>query len=184
VIGIDPSRKMLAQARCKVVSEGVIYACGTGEAIPLGKSIDLIFISMVFHHFSDSRTVTRECRRVLRPAGRVFVRTATVEQIPAYPYLPFIPASRTLLEQRLPQLDVIREVFEAAGFETASTEIVVQQIAPTYAAYVKKLEAGGDSILATLNSTDLVRGLSAIRDHASRMDPQPVAEPINVLVFR
>jgi ubiquinone/menaquinone biosynthesis C-methylase UbiE len=158
---------------------------GTGEAIALNDAtIDLVFMSMVFHHFSDSSKVARECRRILRPRGGVFVRTGTVEQIPAYPYVTFIPASRPLLEERLPQKNFIVEVFEGAGFRTTSVDVVVQEIAPTYAAYAEKLAAGGDSILASLPPGDVECGLEAIRTHAAKGDPQPVFEPIDLLVFQ
>jgi SAM-dependent methyltransferase len=146
--------------------------------------MDLVFISMVFHHFSNSSEVARECRRVLRPGGQVFIRAATAEQIPAYPYVPFIPASRSLLEDRLPHKKLIREVFEAEGFKTTAVDEVVQEIAPTYAAYAEKLAAGGDSILASLTARDFEHGLDAIRVHAAKVDPQPVFDPIDVFVFR
>ena len=184
LIGIDPSRKMLDQARVKPSTDRVSYACGTGEAIPLGNStVDLVFMSMVFHHFRNSVEVARECRRVLRRGGGVFVRTGTVEQIHAYPYVPFIPASRPLLEERLPRKRLIEQVFELAGFKTTSVDNIVQQVASTYAAYAQKLEAGADSILASLDPTDLERGLEAIRAHGMKVDPQPVVEPIDLLFF-
>src|SRR5437667_7098010 len=52
VIGIDPSKKMLTQARSKDPDLRIRYEQGRGEAIPvLDNSVDLIFMSMIFHHF-------------------------------------------------------------------------------------------------------------------------------------
>jgi ubiquinone/menaquinone biosynthesis C-methylase UbiE len=185
VIGIDPSRKMLEQARGKPSKAVVQYVRGLGEALPLTDgSCDLIFMSMVFHHFNDPGAVARECRRVLRDTGVVFLRAGTVEQIPAYPYVEFIPASKPLLYERLNTSIGISGAFEAAGFATVGAELVVQQIAPTFAAYADKLSAGGDSVLASLNPHDLEEGLSALRRHAALIDPKPVTEPIDVFVFR
>ncbi len=185
VIGVDPSRKMLDQAQGKPTKATVQYVRGAAEALPLADgSCDLIFMSMVFHHFTDPGAVARECRRLL-PDGRiVFLRGATLEQIPAYPYVEFIPATTPLLYERLNAKREITDRFEAAGFSTVATELVVQQIAPTYEAYAEKLAAGGDSILASLNARDLEEGLSALRRHAALVDPQPVTEPIDVFVFR
>lgn len=95
----------------------------------------------------------------------------------------FIPASRPLLEERLPQKRLIEQVFQVAGFRTTSVDSIVQQVAPTYEAYAQKLEAGADSILASLDPADLERGLEAIRAHGMKVDPQPVVEPIDVLFF-
>ena len=185
VIGVDPSRKMLDQATGKFHKGVVRYVRGSGEAVPLADAAcDLVFMSMVFHHFSDPGAVTRECRRVLRDSGIVFLRAGTVEQIPAYPYVEFIPATKPLLYARLNSAQDITNAFEVAGFSNVATDVVVQQIAPTYDAYADKLAAGGDSILASLNERELEDGLNAIRRHAARVDPMPVTEPIDVFVFR
>jgi ubiquinone/menaquinone biosynthesis C-methylase UbiE len=185
VIGVDPSRKMLEQARGKLTKAAVKYVRGSGELLPLAKgSCDLVFMSMVFHHFNDPVAVASECRRVLRDRGTVFLRAGTVEQISEYPYVEFIPATKPLLYERLNRKRQIIDTFEAAGFSTVAAELVVQQIAPTYSAYVDKLAAGGDSVLASLNARDLEKGLSALRRHAALVDPHPVIEPIDVFVFR
>lgn len=185
VIGSDPSKKMLEQARGKRTQGTVRYVRSSGEAVPLAdSSIDLIFISMVFHHFSSPAAVARECRRVLRDGAMVFVRAGTLEQIPAYPYVEFIPATKPLLYERLNAKHDILQTFEGAGFSTIATNVVVQQVAPTYQAYADKLEAGGDSILASLDPDALEHGLEAIRRHAAHVDPKPVTEPIDTFVFR
>jgi SAM-dependent methyltransferase len=51
VVGVDPSKKMLEQAQRKLRDRRVRYLHGCGEAIPLlNDSVDLIFMSMCFHH--------------------------------------------------------------------------------------------------------------------------------------
>jgi ubiquinone/menaquinone biosynthesis C-methylase UbiE len=56
VIGLDPSEKMLDQAQRKQRDGRVRYECGSGEAIPLpNDSVDLVFMSMSFHHFTDPK---------------------------------------------------------------------------------------------------------------------------------
>jgi len=92
VVGLDPSEKMLAQARGKRERADVCYERGTAEAIPVaGRAVDLIFISMSFHHFRYPEGVAKECRRVLREDGTIVVRTGTREHISSYPYVPFFP---------------------------------------------------------------------------------------------
>ena len=54
VVGIDPSEKMLDQARRKRQRNSIHYERGTAEAIPLADgTVDMIFMSMSFHHFRD-----------------------------------------------------------------------------------------------------------------------------------
>src|SRR5262245_15549980 len=185
VIGVDPSAKMLEQARGKPTDRRVRYASGRGEAIPLpDRSVDLVFMSMIFHHVSDPALVARECWRVLRHEGCVFMRGGTREQIMRYPYVPCIPATVPLLEQVLTPSSFVRDVFEAAGFGTQSIEIVQQEVAPSLEAYADKLATRADSVIAALAPADFEAGIAALRAHAARNPPAAVCEPIDVFVFR
>ena len=184
VIGVDPSKKMLAQARMKLPDPRVRYHSGRGEAIPLpDESVDLIFMSMIFHHFDDPSLAVRECLRVLRDGAIAFLRAGIRERISSYPYVDFFPASRPVLERCLPTSMEVRQVFEAAGFHTIATEVVTQEIAPSFERYAEKLAAGGDSVLASLSPEDFEAGMEALRSHAARVEVQPVFEPIDVFVF-
>jgi ubiquinone/menaquinone biosynthesis C-methylase UbiE len=185
LIGIDPSMKMLQQAVKNRANNSVAYAAGVAEAIPLpAGSVDLIFISMIFHHLTDPTVAAKECGRVLRNHGRLFLRTSCVEKISMYPYVPFFPSSRTLLEQRLPSLQHQRGVFETASFETVAYDVVVQEVAPDYLAYSEKLALKADSIIASLDEQEFKAGLQSLRSHASTTPPHAVTEPIDLLVFR
>jgi ubiquinone/menaquinone biosynthesis C-methylase UbiE len=185
IIGIDPSTKMLEQARSKQHDSRVRYETGHGESIPLrDNSVDLVFISMIFHHLENASLMARECRRVLREDGTVFMRAGTRERISSYPYVDYFPESRAILEKCLPTNTCVREVFEAAGFRMLTLELVTQQIASSYTAYAEKLSAGADSILASLSQRDFDAGMQALRAHAAQTDGEAVFEPIDVFVFR
>jgi ubiquinone/menaquinone biosynthesis C-methylase UbiE len=185
VIGVDPSNKMLEQARSKPHDRRIRYESGRGESIPLpNNSVDLIFMSMIFHHFDDSKLAARECRRVLREGGTACLRTGTRERIRSYPYVEFFPESRVILTEVLPTNTFVREVFEAAGFRMVTLDLVTQEIAPSYAAYAEKLAAGADSVLISLSPRDFDAGMEALRNHAAHNDSEAVFEPIDVFVFR
>ena len=185
VIGVDPSKKMLEQARGKRRDRRIRYEIGRGESIPLpANSVDLIFMSMIFHHFDNPRLAARECRRVLRNRATGFLRAGTRERISSYPYVDFFPESRPILEECLPTNTFVREVFEAAGFRTITFEVVNQEIARNYANYAEKLSAGADSVLARLSPSEFAAGMQALRSHAAWIDDQAVVEPIDVFVFR
>jgi len=184
VIAIDPSSRMLAKACAKRGTRSVHPIAARGENVPLpAASIDLVFISMVFHHFSAPAQAAGECRRVLRGHGRVFLRGGSSDRIASYPYVPFFPESLPLLAEMLPSCARTREPFERAGFRTIMQELLVQQIAATHAEYADKLEAGGDSVLARLSASDFAAGVDRLRAHARRVDPEPVTEPIDYFVF-
>ena len=184
VIGIDPSKKMLDQAQRKLHDHRVRYQPGRGEAIPLSDdSVDLIFMSMCFHHFDDQMAAVRECRRVARDGAVALLRTGTRDRIRSYPYVEFFPESIPIMEGLLPTAAFIQEAFESAGFSTITSDVVIQQIAPDYATYLEKLLAGADSVLAQLSPTDFQAGIEALRARAARVENEPVREPIDVFVF-
>ena len=191
VIGIDPSQKMLEQARSKqydrqqAPDRRIRYEHGRGESIPLpDNSVDLVFMSMIFHHLDNPALAAKECRRVLREGGTAFLRAGTRERISSYPYVEFFPQSRPILAEVLATNTFVREVFETAGFRMVTLDLVTQEIAPSYAAYAEKLAAGADSVLAKLSRRDFDAGMTALRAHAAHSDGQAVFEPIDVFVFR
>jgi ubiquinone/menaquinone biosynthesis C-methylase UbiE len=185
VVGVDPSAKMLEQARTKPHSFRVRYVMGRGEQIPLrNRSVDLVFVSMVFHHFTSPALAAHECRRVLREGGIVFLRAGTLEQIYSYPYVPFFPGSMPIMKRTLVVNQVVRRTFESAGLRTVESGILVQQVAPTYAAYADRIAAGGDSVLAELDPLQFEAGMKALRAYAVRVDPKTVIEPIDFFAFR
>ncbi len=185
VVGIDPSVKMLERARAKPHKGHVTYQLGSAEAIPLpSASVDVIFMSMSFHHLTDRALAARECRRVLRRDGRVCVRTGTQEQIDSYAYVPFFPSTPSKLVEVLPDSASVRRPFEGAGFTLAASEIIVQTIAANWSEYADKLAAGGDSVLAALSSEEFQDGLAALRRHGASAGNQPIVEPIDLLVFK
>jgi ubiquinone/menaquinone biosynthesis C-methylase UbiE len=185
VIGLDPSIKMLEQARSKQPGQRVRFEIGRGESIPLpDNSVDLIFMSMIFHHFDDPALAARECRRVLRAEGTAFLRAGVRERISSYPYVDFFPGSVSVLEQLLPMCTEVCQVFEAAGFRTIANDVVTQEVAPSFQRYTEKLAAGADSVLARLSQSDFDLGMEALRAHAARVADQAVFEPIDVFVFR
>ncbi|HEX6729476.1 MAG TPA: hypothetical protein VF074_05670, partial [Pyrinomonadaceae bacterium] len=126
----------------------------------------------------------RECRRVLRDGAAAFLRTGTRDRIPSYPYVEFFPQSHPIMVDCLPTCAFVCDVFESAGFSTAASDIVVQQVASDYANYAEKLAAGADSVLAQLSPADFQAGIEAIRAHAVSAGDKPVCEPIDVFVFR
>ena len=184
VVGVDPSAKMLERARNKCRSARVRYLRGQAEAIPLqSASVDVVFISMSFHHFRNRALAARECRRVLRESGSVFLRTGTRDRVNAYPYVPFFPSSRSIIETLLPDAPTLCAPFEAAGFRVAACEVITQRLAESWEAYADRLAAGGDSILAQLTPDEMQHGLAAVRDHGARVGAQMITEPIDLFVF-
>ena len=185
VVGVDPSRKMLQQAARKRADPRVRYVRGRAECIPIRqRSTDLLFMSMVFHHFADPAAVARESRRILRGDGTIFLRAASLERVPFYPQVAFFPSSRRLMEERLPSMAAMQETFMHAGFQILKAGILHQQVAADYTDYAEKIAAGADSILADVSRDEFEAGIAAIRRQSAAGANEPVVEPIDFLVCR
>ena len=86
VTGIDISENMLVHAQNQLTTEGLIdrvsLNCGDAEKLPYSDgSMDGVFMCFTLELFDtpDIPTVLAECRRVLRPGGRVVVVAVSKE---------------------------------------------------------------------------------------------------------
>ena len=185
VFAVDPSEKMLAQAQ-KKPTNGVQFANGSGEAIPLeDAAVDMVFMSMVFHHFKSPRRALQECRRVLRPGGVVCLRNGATDRIKDYPCTPFFPRAPSLYADSLQSVAATKEAFEAEGFQFVHHEVVMSKVAATWTEYVGKIANRADSIFVQLTDQEFEGGLAALREYAATADPnEAVIEPIDLFVFQ
>jgi len=136
VIGIDPSLRMVDQARRKPRIGRVVYSQGSAEALPLRDGCaDLVFMSMVYHHLTDPIAVARECHRVLRQGGYTCIRNGTRET--DFPHRHFFPALRGLIDSDLPSRRDIESVFETGGFTPVEHQVVTQVTATDWPSFIK-----------------------------------------------
>jgi SAM-dependent methyltransferase len=183
VIGIEPSEKMVDQARRKPSTGRVTYRQGSAEALPLSDGCaDLVFISNVYHHLTDPTVVARECRRVLRQEGYVCVRNSTRET--DFPQRHYFPGLERLIDSQLPSQRDIERVFTTTGFARVVHQVVTQVIALNWTGFVEKSALRADSFLARLPDDDFHQGMAALRAHGAEIDTDgPVTEEIDWFVF-
>jgi len=184
VVGIDPSQKMMDQARRKPATGNVLYRQGSAECVPLpDRCADLVFISNVYHHLKRPTVVAQECRRLLRHAGCVCIRNGVQEM--DFPHRHFSPGLEAVIGSELPSRREIERVFRGAGFTPVVNQIVTQTIATNRSSFVEKSALRADSFLARLSDEDFQHGMAALRSHGQKIDPNmPVSEEIGWFLFR
>jgi SAM-dependent methyltransferase len=189
VYGVDPSRKMLGVAKeaCakSPARSRVNFILGAAEEIPLGEPLaDIVFLSMSYHHIRDKRKACAEFKRILKPEGRVMVRTATRERLDSYLWLSFFPEAVEIERRRTPSGAELSAQLEACGFKLEARESVRQLFAAGLREYAAKIGLRGLSSLRAIDDEAFAHGLSRLRDHCEAHDEgQPVYEEIDLFTF-
>jgi ubiquinone/menaquinone biosynthesis C-methylase UbiE len=182
VIGIDPSETMLAAARKKTTVGNVEFRQAPAEHLPLKDgNVDIVFMSMMLHHLSDRVAAAREARRVLAPTGCVCVRNTTRDSL--YPQARFFAGFQAIAESQLPSRDEIIALFEQASLRLRAYELVPHTLAASWHELADKLALRADSFLARLPDSEFHAGMTALRAHAARSEPEEIVEHIDLFVF-
>ena len=184
VIGIDPAYDMLKEAKTQSTTPGVHHMCARAEALPIcDNSVDLVFLSMVYHHLADRDAALHEIRGVLCPGGRLIIRNATKENIKPLDWIAHFPEARELELRRIPtRADISGEVL-AAGFRLCSQEAVTQVFAATYSEYYRKISMRSLSTLHLISDEAFAAGLRRLKGWCEqRWQTGPVRETIDLFV--
>jgi ubiquinone/menaquinone biosynthesis C-methylase UbiE len=127
VYGVEPAAAMRRTAATDAAHPRVRYLAGEAAAIPLPDgAADMILMFLSFHHVPDRAAAAREITRVLRPGGRLILRSTFRDRIPDHWWRGFFPRSQQVEEAMFPSQSKACAVFEAAGLTTA--EIVQEEI--------------------------------------------------------
>jgi ubiquinone/menaquinone biosynthesis C-methylase UbiE len=121
--GIDPSEKMLSEARRKT---GVKVRLGTGERLRFRAAFfDLVFTVDVVHHLSDRKAYFREAYRVTKPGGKICTVTDSEWVIRhRMPLSFYFPETVEKELARYPSIHELRDLMEKSGFVRISENMV------------------------------------------------------------
>lgn len=184
VIGVEPSSSMLAIAREKT-APNVSLHLGAAENIPLTNgSVDMVFMSMVFHHFNSKNLSIQECRRVLRTNGRICMRAGTIEQVSNYPYSPFFPETNDVFKRQLQSKSFIEAIFYDEGFELIQHDVIRSTVAKNWHEFAQKVSLRADSTLSQISDNEFRSGLDRLRTYAQSASDEAVDEPVDYFVFQ
>jgi ubiquinone/menaquinone biosynthesis C-methylase UbiE len=126
--GIDPSEAMLCEARKRCTKAQ--FSCVPAERTALpAEHFELAFAVDVIHHISDRPQAFRECRRVLRPHGKLCLVTDSPEIIRSRePLSTYFPETVEAELARYPSLVTLGEELRTAGFSgIAEVEVEFRQ---------------------------------------------------------
>jgi ubiquinone/menaquinone biosynthesis C-methylase UbiE len=185
VLGIEPSRKMLAVARRAILSPQVQLVQGRAERIPLGDGkVDMTYLSMVYHHLLDEGRAIAEIARVTRRHGFLCIRTATRESMDSYLWLDFFLRARQLEIERMPSREGLIACVGTGGLRLVAHTIVRQHFAASLQEYVGKISLRGVSSLRMLTDEEFREGLGLLKRYCDQNETgAPVYEEIDLFIF-
>ena len=185
VIGLDSAASMLAVAAQTLGDSGAALVRGAAEALPLTDgSFDVLFLSMILHHIRSSPSAIGEIWRVLKPGGKLLVRTASIETMGSYLWASFFPAAARVEASRVLSRAAIRNLLSTHGFILDAEQVVVQLFAPDLRDYCERIGQRALSSLQAISDADFNKGLKALRKHCEdRMPSGPVREAVDLFVF-
>lgn len=186
VIGVEPSRKMRDVANRECAHPRVRSVGGDAGSIPVRNGcFDLAWLSMVLHHCSDPAACARELHRVLRPGGRVLVRSSFGGRLGSFPCYDFFPGALAIDEGRLPTIEDARERFEAVGFDFVVHRAIEQTTDESPHGYLDRIRRRAISTFDLIPERDFEEGIrkmeEAVRSGALR---GPIREEIDLLVLQ
>jgi ubiquinone/menaquinone biosynthesis C-methylase UbiE len=180
VVAVDPARLMLVQ-----VDRSIERVVAAAERLPFASATaDLVFASMVIHHFADLDVAAAEIARVLRPRGHVLVRTCFAETLDA-PYHRFFPSVLDIERELLPTTTEAVQAFENAGLGLAGHERMRQRMDADWRSYAERSRQRAMSPLRVISDEEFASGMANL-DAAALAEPEPVdvCETIDLVHFK
>lgn len=185
VYGVEPSARMREVAEQGAAAPGVTYLAGRAEQIPLpGQSCDLILMFLSFHHVTDRPAAVAEIRRVLRPGGRVLIRSTFADRMPDLLWHRWFPEAREVELRMFPRLTEVTRLFARAGLGVAGLERVRELGAPDLATYAERLRLRAISTFDHLSEEQLARGFEALDRAVEQAEvPGPITMESDLLIL-
>ncbi|GAB2730618.1 class I SAM-dependent methyltransferase [Kitasatospora kifunensis] len=162
VTGVEPSAPMRAQATANNAHPRVRYLAGSAEQLPLpAVGFGLALLSRVVHHLPDRPAAARELARVLRPGGRLVIRTTVRERLdaPVYRYWPQLLESDAL---RFPSEGELLADFGSAGFAVHRVHSYAQPVAGDLRGWRDQLVDRPQSKFLALSQEQFAAGLARL----------------------
>jgi ubiquinone/menaquinone biosynthesis C-methylase UbiE len=185
VYGVEPADAMRAGALAQAAHPAVTYLAGAADAIPLpDASVDLVLLYLVWHHVPDPAAGAAEIRRVLRPGGRVLMRSTFGDRIPPLPWHTYFPRAAEIEKELFPAVPQVEAVFAGAGLRRVTLDVVRVEVVESFEQYARRLHTRSISVFEHLTEQETEAGFAALdADVAAGRSPGHLAEDGDLLVL-
>jgi ubiquinone/menaquinone biosynthesis C-methylase UbiE len=172
VTGIEPAVRMREVAQVQSRHPDVRYLAGSAEDLPVASdSADYALMFLSWHHVQDKNLATRELTRVLKPGGRLLLRSNFSDHIPPSGWwLEFFPRGFEADASMFQPLHEVIAMFMSAGWRVASFGRVTEPSSGTRGDVLHRLRLRTLSTFAQLTADELDIGFRRL-EQAIAADP-------------
>lgn len=159
--GVEPADGMRQAAETGSVHPRVTYLAGRAEAIPLpDAAADFVLMFLSWHHVTDKPAAAREIARLLKPAGRLILRSTFRDRIPDHWWRGYFPSSWDVERAMFESEAETRARFEAAGFRTLESVQMELPFEGDLAAAVTRLKLRAVSVFEHIGEAEMTEGFA------------------------
>lgn len=176
--GVEPSGQMRRIAIERADNPNVRFMAGQAEAIPLAdQSVDIVLMFLSLHHVRDRDSAAKEIARVLRPDGRLLIRSAfSHAQRPGdLDWHVFFPGARRIEIEMFPTLEDVEALFAAVGLRRTALIQTREQVAETLEEQARRLRFRAISTFEHMTEAEIEAGFARL-DEA--VEANPYAGPV------
>lgn len=186
VTGVEPSARMREVALAQPLPPGVRYVAGAAEDMPVPSgSADYALMFLSWHHVQDKPRAVRELTRMLRPGGRLLLRSNFSDHIPPSGWwLEYFPRGYEVDASLFQPLHEVIAMFTGAGWRVHSFGRVVEPSPGTRAEVLERLRLRTLSTFAHLTPEELETGFRRLEQAvAADPDAPAPADPATLLTL-
>lgn len=163
VFGVEPSRRMRDIALRSSAHPAVTYLPGCAEDLPLpAASCDVALMFLVFHHVADPAAGAAEISRVLRPGGRVLIRSTFADRMPDLWWHEFFPRAVEIEKEMFPTVGEVEAAFSSTGLRILDLQTVRERFAGSLAQSAARLRLRAISTFEHLTEQEIAEGFTAL----------------------
>jgi ubiquinone/menaquinone biosynthesis C-methylase UbiE len=184
VTGVEPSVRMREIALAHSLHPDVRYLAGSAEDMPVPSgSADYALMFLSWHHVQDKAQAVRELTRVLRPTGRLLLRSNFSDHIPPSGWwLEYFPRGFEADAALFQPLHEVIATFTSAGWRVASFGRVTEPSSGTRGDMLERLRLRTHSSFAQFTPEELETGFRCLEQAVAADPGAPAPEDLATLL--